>query len=77
MQRGFWDEFNNSEDVEREIQLREPGKVTLRPYQREAVDSVFERWDAGDVATLVCIPTGGGKSVVFSEVMRRWEERAA
>lgn len=63
------------EDVEREIQLREPeGSITLRPYQGEAVGNVFDRWNAGDQATLVCIPTGGGKSVVFSAVMKRWTE---
>ena len=75
MQKAFW-EFD-AEDVEREIQLREPERVKLRPYQEKAVDSAFERWGAGDVATLICIPTGGGKTVVFSEVMRRWEELAA
>jgi superfamily II DNA or RNA helicase len=45
--------------------------VTLRPYQREAVDSVFQQWEEGVNSTLVCLPTGCGKSVVFSEVMRR------
>lgn len=76
MQRGFWDDFD-SEDVEREIQLRESDAVTLRPYQREAVDAVFERWEAGDVATLLVLATGLGKTICFSEVMRRWEETAA
>lgn len=46
-------------------------EVTLRPYQAEAVDKVFDEWDAGTRSTLVCLPTGCGKSVVFSEVMRR------
>lgn len=50
--------------------------VTLRPYQLAAVDAVFSEWDAGHTATLVVIPTGGGKSVVFSEVMRRFVEAA-
>lgn len=44
--------------------------VTLRPYQSEAVEAVFNEWEQG-AATLVCLPTGCGKSVVFSEVMRR------
>lgn len=44
--------------------------VTLRPYQSDSVDSVFREWETSD-ATLVCLPTGCGKSVVFSEVMRR------
>lgn len=46
-------------------------KVTLRPYQTDAVDGVFSEWESGTGATLVCLPTGCGKSVVFSEVMRR------
>jgi len=43
--------------------------ITLRPYQRESVDSVFEKWSNGDSTTLVVLPTGCGKSVVFSSVM--------
>lgn len=46
-------------------------EVTLRPYQKDAVDSVFQQWKEGANATLVCLPTGCGKSVVFSEVIRR------
>lgn len=45
--------------------------IVLRPYQTEAVEGVFAEWDSGTRATLVCLPTGCGKSVVFSEVMRR------
>lgn len=48
-----------------------PPTVTLRPYQQEAVDAVFAAWEEGHRSVLVQIPTGGGKSVVFSEVMRR------
>lgn len=46
--------------------------VVLRPYQVESVDSVYREWDSGLRSTLVCLPTGMGKSVVFSEVMRRY-----
>src|SRR5690606_12822043 len=48
--------------------------VTLRPYQNEAVEGVFSEWDSGSQSTLVCLPTGCGKSVVFSDVMRRHPE---
>lgn len=48
--------------------------VTLRPYQSEAVDAVYAEWQTVR-STLVCLPTGAGKSVCFSEVMRRWSER--
>lgn len=64
-----WD----AEDVEQRISERVPdAKVTPRPYQAEAIKNVFDRWNSGDVSTLVCLPTGTGKSIVFSEVMRRW-----
>lgn len=66
-----WDE----PDAEREIHVRQESHVNLRPYQGEAVDSVFAAWNSGDQATLVCLPTGTGKSIVFSEVMRQWVER--
>ncbi len=67
--------FDNT-DAEREIQMRRSRTtVTLRPYQVDAVERVFEEWDRGAGSTLVCLPTGAGKSVVFSEVMRRWAGR--
>jgi superfamily II DNA or RNA helicase len=42
----------------------------LRPYQNEATDCVFEEWKEND-STLVVMPTGTGKTVVFSEVIKR------
>lgn len=43
--------------------------VTLRPYQVEAVESVFREWDAGHRSTLVCLPTGMGKSICIRKVI--------
>ena len=48
--------------------------VVLRDYQRESVESVFREWGEGQSSTLVCLPTGCGKSVVFSAVIKRWME---
>lgn len=45
--------------------------INLRPYQREAVDCTFNEWSKGTRSVLVQLPTGCGKSVVFSEIMRR------
>lgn len=67
--------FEDDIDVELEIQSRRESAPTLRPYQLEAVDSVFLEWESVQ-STLVCQPTGTGKSIVFSEVMRRWVEQA-
>lgn len=44
---------------------------SLRPYQSEAIEAVRERFVAGDRATLLVLPTGTGKTVVFAEVARR------
>lgn len=62
-------------DVEVEIQLRQESTgYTMRPYQATAANNVFDRWAAGDRSTLVAMPTGTGKTVLFSEVMRRYAE---
>lgn len=41
---------------------------TLRPYQAEARDAVLHEWDEGRRKTLLVLPTGCGKTVVFSSV---------
>lgn len=48
-----------------------PALPALRPYQRAAVAGVRDRFAAGDRATLLVLPTGTGKTVVFAEVARR------
>lgn len=42
--------------------------MTLRPYQREAVDGVLRQWEEHQ-STLLVMPTGTGKTRVFSEVL--------
>ena len=42
--------------------------MQLRPYQKEAVDSILEEWDRGVMKTLLVLPTGCGKTVVFAKV---------
>ena len=51
-----------------------PG-VDLRPYQREAVEAVEREWGLGRRRTLLVLPTGTGKTVVFNEIARREVER--
>lgn len=44
----------------------------LRTYQQEAVDSIFAHWDKRtDKGALLVMPTGTGKTVVFTEVVQR------
>jgi ATP-dependent helicase IRC3 len=42
--------------------------VTLRPYQTEAIDAVLAARRAGVRRMLVCLPTGAGKTVIFSRL---------
>ena len=44
--------------------------MKLRPYQRDAIDAVRARWDAGDPNALVVLATGLGKTIVFCTLGR-------
>ncbi len=43
--------------------------MKLRPYQQKALDSIMHEWFEND-ATLLILPTGAGKTIVFSQVAR-------
>lgn len=45
--------------------------LSLRPYQTQAVDAVFDYWSTGGGNPLVDLATGTGKSLVIAEVIRR------
>ena len=40
--------------------------VTLRPYQEEARLAIENEWNEGRRKTLLVLPTGCGKTIVFS-----------
>ena len=40
----------------------------LRPYQQQARDRIHAEWDAGHTRTLMVLPTGTGKTIVFASV---------
>ncbi len=44
--------------------------VTLRSYQQEAIDAVLAARRRGVRRMVVCLPTGAGKTVIFSELAR-------
>jgi len=50
-----------------------PGKE-LYGYQKDALQEIFRRFDeaAKDYHLLYQLPTGGGKTVIFSEIVRRY-----
>lgn len=43
--------------------------MELRPYQTEARESIQKEWTAGNKKTLLVLPTGCGKTIVFSKVI--------
>ena len=43
--------------------------ITLRDYQSGLVESVNSAWSAGAVNVLAVLPTGGGKTVIFSHII--------
>ncbi len=44
----------------------------LRPYQREAVDAAFDGWGRGLLRVAETLPTGDGKTTIFTAVIERW-----
>lgn len=42
--------------------------MELRPYQQEAKEAVFEQWESGTRRTLLVLPTGCGKTIVFAKI---------
>ena len=50
--------------------------MILRPYQSAASDAIFKEWQEND-STLVVMPTGGGKTILFADVIRRVFPRRA
>lgn len=48
-----------------------PANIIARPYQIEAIEAAFREWKSVS-STLIVMPTGTGKSVVFSKILQRW-----
>lgn len=45
--------------------------ISLRPYQVQARDAVLNEWEEGRKKTLLVLPTGCGKTIVFSSVTEK------
>lgn len=63
--------MEDEDDIPDVADIAPAKKVVPRDYQVAAVDAGFSEWDGGVQSTLIVSPTGTGKSVIFSEVMRR------
>lgn len=44
--------------------------MELRPYQKDSISAIYQSWANGCENVLAVLPTGGGKTVIFSEVIR-------
>lgn len=42
--------------------------MELRPYQKESFNAVLKQWDDGILKTLLVLPTGCGKTIVFAKI---------
>ena len=42
--------------------------MTLRPYQQQLKNDIYESWNAGYKNTLAVLPTGGGKTNIFADI---------
>lgn len=51
-------------------EFSKPANFTLRPYQTECIDSVLSSWEEYQ-RVLAVLPTGAGKTVIFSKVTER------
>ncbi|WP_066018507.1 DEAD/DEAH box helicase [Endozoicomonas atrinae] len=51
----------------------------LRWYQSEAIDAIYQYFSASDGNPLVCVSTGGGKSVIIADfihgVLKHWSDQ--
>ena len=48
-----------------------------RPYQVEAKAAVLSQWDGGTRRTLLVMPTGTGKTIVFARIIEVCPARLA
>jgi superfamily II DNA or RNA helicase len=44
--------------------------MILYPFQKEAKDAVLDHWEKGNRAALISLPTGSGKTIVFSDILQ-------
>ena len=50
--------------------------LTLRPYQKECLDSIKSNLQSGHHRQLISLPTGSGKTVIFAHLIKELEGRA-
>lgn len=54
--------------------LAAPPGLALRPYQREAIAAIVADWSSAITPAAVVLPTGAGKTVIFSALSNAWHD---
>lgn len=50
-----------------------PGQLLqLRDYQQETIDAIYAEWEKGVLRPAAVLPTGAGKTVIFSHLVKRF-----
>ena len=44
--------------------------MALRPYQQDLKDKIFASWEGGAQNVCAVLPTGGGKTILFADIIR-------
>src|SRR5690606_4588644 len=66
-------EFMSEIDISLAVQDKKTDKE-LYNYQKGAIEQIFEKFETApeDYHLLYQLPTGGGKTVIFSEIVRQY-----
>jgi hypothetical protein len=51
--------------------------ISLRPFQQEVVAAIIKAWQQGNPGQMICLPTGTGKTIVFSAALRYLAQQKA
>lgn len=49
--------------------------MQIRDYQEKALQSIIEKYETGTKKVLLQLPTGGGKTVIFAELIKKLKEK--
>ena len=54
--------------VSQKLEICKQVLIALRDYQQALIRLVYEKWNKGLLEILMQLPTGGGKTVILSEI---------
>lgn len=51
-------------------------KMELREYQKSIIQNIYSAWNSGAQNVLLQLATGGGKTVIFCEIIKNFKEKS-